>query len=177
MVEVKTLALDDLIGDLGGNVFLLKIDTQGYEANVFDGLRKVIDGTSKNKVRYILFEYWADAIDTNAGLPLSTCSSTNILKDLSKEYDLFDLTVSQHPKAPNVNNEGVKNQFTQKFFRPRDFMENCKWFADRGNADRSNKATDYKMGYWTDFLAVYKGDFDSSEADFGSLGKRPSFFI
>ena len=129
--------------------FFRNLNRQGYEAAVFEGLRKVIDGTSKNKVRYILFEYWVDAIDTNAGLPLSSCSSTKILNDLAKEYDLFDLTVSQHPKAPNVNNAGVKNQFTQKFFRPRDFMEHCKWFADRGEADRANKAVDYDMGYWT----------------------------
>ena len=71
----------------------MKIDTQGYEANVFDGLSRVLSGSSKNIVRYILFEYWVDAIDLNAGLPLTSCSSTKILNKLSERYELFDLTV------------------------------------------------------------------------------------
>jgi len=142
-VQVETLALDDLIDSLpsGSHVFLAKIDVQGHEASVFEGMQKSI---SQGKIRYILFEYWVDALDQAAGLPTGSCSSVNtILRPLyNAGYSLYDLSVLFHPGA---NDKSTQMANWKKWFRPVDAQEHCEWFANLGKRGRE------ELNYGNDF--------------------------
>jgi len=160
VVQVETVALDDLIMSSSStisSVFLLKVDVQGHEASVFRGLSKSIKG---GKIRYILFEYWVDALDQASKQDFGSCTAVKdiLIPLVDAGYDLFDLSVSAHPKAGTK----VTHAYTQRYYRPLDFKANCHWFASRGAADRkamvNNGEEPYTMGYWTDILAVYKGE-------------------
>jgi len=171
-VQVETLALDDLIDSLpsGSHVFLAKIDVQGHEASVFEGMQKSI---SQGKIRYILFEYWVDALDQAAGLPTGSCSSVNtILRPLyNAGYSLYDLSVLFHPGA---NDKSTQMANWKKWFRPVDAQEHCEWFANLGK--RGREELNYEMGYWTDILAVYGGAFSLEEQGNPLEGGRDARF-
>ena len=178
-VQIETVALDDIISSLPPeqqSIFLLKVDVQGHEASVFDGLTESLKA---GKMRYILFEYWVDALDQARNNDFGTCSSVkDILMPLvDAGYELFDLSVLAHPKAGNE----VTRAYLGNYFRPLNFEEHCKWFASLGIKDRQNKGgggegAAYEMGYWTDVLAVYKGDFLMTEVgnELNIQGRRPN---
>jgi FkbM family methyltransferase len=44
-MEVKTVALDNFLRDLGGLPIVVKIDTEGHELHVLEGMRKIIEET------------------------------------------------------------------------------------------------------------------------------------
>ncbi len=108
----------------------------------------------------ILFEYWVDALDQASKQDFGSCTAVKdiLIPLVDAGYDLFDLSVSAHPKAGTK----VTHAYTQRYYRPLDFKANCHWFASRGAADRkamvNNGEEPYTMGYWTDILAVYKGE-------------------
>eukprot|EP00978_Attheya_sp_CCMP212_P014027 scaffold35555_cov45-Attheya_sp.AAC.2 len=159
-VAVETISMDDLLSTHlppDSSVYILKVDVQGHEASVFSGL--TLPGT--RPIRYILFEYWVDALDQAKGVPMGSCSSVQdvLLPFVEAGYELFDLSIVNHPKAK----KRIKQKFVQSFFRPMDLVAHCQWFADRGKQDRANpisggKDGPYNMGYWTDMLAVYQGE-------------------
>merc|ERR1719491_2932346 len=151
LVNVPTVTLDDTIANLKPHesVFLVKIDVQGHEAQVFKGFEKSIKA---GKVRNILFEYWVDALDNAADQPSGTCTGVeNILLPLvNAGYTLFDTMIQHHPNAQKLSPEVHQTLFP--YFRPLNFMDNCMWYVDKGK-----KTPNYNMGYWTDVLAVYNG--------------------
>lgn len=159
-VSVETISLDDVILSLPSEqwVYLVKIDVQGYEANVFRGMSKALAGS---KIRYILFEYWVDALDQTAGLPLGSCSGvTDILEPLARAgYELFDLSVQNHPKGQNLRPNRKESRFS-----PLEFDLNCQWMHRRSEEARDK--IDYSMGYWTDIVAVNKRGFEEEREFF-----------
>jgi FkbM family methyltransferase len=160
VVKVATVALDDLIlsdAYKSTTIFLLKIDVQGHEAKVFKGLSKTLKAGS---IRYILFEYWVDALDQACNQDFGSCTAVNdiLVPLVDAGYELFDLSVSAHPLAGTK----VTHAYTQRYFRPLNFEQNCQWFASLGAADRALQDKPYTMGYWTDVLAVYKGELSLS---------------
>jgi FkbM family methyltransferase len=144
MVKVATLAIDDLIDQIGGNVFLLKIDTQGFEPQVFSGLQKAIQS---HKVQYILTEYWPRGIDLLSGTP-NACSAHTILRDLiNANYTIYQMSDVAHPAAGKIR---VYRNIQLE--RPvDDLLANCKWYFGLEDIIPN---PEYKMGYWTDILAV-----------------------
>jgi len=132
IVEVPTITLDHVIENDVPNksIYMVKIDTQGHEMEVFSGFWRSV---SKGLVRYILFEYWVDAMDEAAGVPFGSCEGVQILEKLKDfGYEVFDLSVLAHPKAPKER----KAKWKSKFFRPLSFNDNCKYFSNMGQEDR-----------------------------------------
>lgn len=143
VVQVQQVKLDDMIDKLGQDVFLIKVDTQGFEPSVFAGLQKSIH---EHKLKYVLFEYWPKGMDFLAD-QMGQCLAVNriLMPFLQAGYKLYALPVSAHPKAPKGWQKGISS-------RPYDnLQENCQWYYQM---EKSYPSTSYKMGYWSDFLAV-----------------------
>jgi len=170
-VQVETAALDDVIANLthDESVYIAKIDVQGFETNVMKGLKGAL---AAGKVRYVLFEYWVDAIDEMQNQPYGSCTAvSNILSLLvSSGYTLFDLQVQAHPKSL----VDMTHHHKQNFYRALDFWDNCKWYSDRGDLERAEAKGGWSMGVWADVLAVYGGEFSNVEmGDLGVVGHAP----
>jgi len=129
------------------DVFALKIDTQGFEPAVFSGL---IESIEMKKIHFILFEYWPKGMDLLSNSDTKCAESVAILKQLdAAKYKLYALRVVAHTatgmKAINAMNEPDAG-------RPFDSFEaNCNWYYE---FEKRFPNANYKMGYWSDILAV-----------------------
>eukprot|EP00574_Skeletonema_japonicum_P014105 CAMPEP_0201726376 /NCGR_PEP_ID=MMETSP0593-20130828/9412_1 /ASSEMBLY_ACC=CAM_ASM_000672 /TAXON_ID=267983 /ORGANISM="Skeletonema japonicum, Strain CCMP2506" /LENGTH=416 /DNA_ID=CAMNT_0048217851 /DNA_START=32 /DNA_END=1283 /DNA_ORIENTATION=- len=157
VVQVPTVRLDDFIaGDsiVGDNeVFLLKVDTQGFEPSIFLGLETTIKGAS---VDYIIFEFWPRGMDLLSDTS-NECIGHKILDQLiAAGYTLYALKVESHPKAlklQSLNAEARTRPFTVGSTK-----EYCEWFFNLEEKYPSKTGEEqYKFGYWSDFLAVAPG--------------------
>ena len=156
-VQVPTIALDDMVDEIttagNGEMFLLKVDTQGFEPSVFRGLERSLQAQT---IPFILTEYWPRGIDLLANETRGSCSAARLLERLSLAgYDLYQMTVIGHPDA------GKRRLYVnQQHLRPvNDFVRNCQWYVDLEQQNLlGNK--DYRMGFWTDVLAVGPGAID-----------------
>lgn len=151
LIEVPSMRLDDLIRQEAGGqpVFLLKVDTQGFEVAVFEGLTESIRGPNP-KIHYILTEYWPKGMDFQSDKPRA-CVAADLLENLSAQgYTLYALSVTAHPRAP----KGWQKDAAEKG-RPLDNIRaNCQWYYDLEDRLESRNTNDYRMGYWSDILAV-----------------------
>jgi FkbM family methyltransferase len=150
LIEVPSMRLDDLIRQEAGGqpVFLLKVDTQGFEASVFEGLTESIRGPKPN-IHYILTEYWPKGMDFQSDKPRA-CVAADLLENLSAQgYTLYALGMAAHPRAPKKwAREAAKD-------RPLNTIRaNCQWYYDLEDRLASRNTNDYRMGYWSDILAV-----------------------
>jgi FkbM family methyltransferase len=142
-VMVETIKLDDIIL-LHKHVFVIKIDTQGFEPAVFAGLDKSLRA---KRVSFVLFEYWPRGMDFMNNRD-GQCIAASILKRLaSYGYRLVALSVSAHPKAGREHGQYIDG-------RPMSgFQAHCMWYYELERLVLGNR-TDYRMGYWSDILAV-----------------------
>jgi FkbM family methyltransferase len=149
LIEVPSMSLDDLIRQEVGDqsVFLLKVDTQGFEAAVFKGLTESIRGPNP-KIQYILTEYWPKGMDFQSDKPRA-CVAADLLENLSAQgYTLYALGVAAHPRAP-------KNWKQSATDRPlNDIRANCQWYYDLEDRLKPLNTDNYRMGYWSDIVAV-----------------------
>lgn len=154
VIEVQSRRLDVLLADMDEKlIYLLKVDTQGFEPAVFSGIDALL---SNHKVQYVLTEYWPRGMDMIAGKPERTCwGVTAVLQKLVRYgYRLYALPLQSHPKAPPFTS--LKD--IQSTMPLADFDSNCQWYYD---LEVKYPSTEYKMGYWTDILAVAPDvDFD-----------------
>ena len=142
VVQVPSMRLDDIVNKVE-SVFLLKVDTQGFEPKVFAGLSESL---KEHKIKYVIFEYWPRGMDLLAGKDRA-CVAARLLQDFSDMgYTLYALTGAEaHPKAPKGWNNAIKD-------RPLDnAMDNCLWYY---KVEELFPSDEYKMGYWSDVLAV-----------------------
>lgn len=170
-VTVATVSLDEVIANEVRDdrnettnvdeVFLLKVDTQGYEPAVFSGLKRGIEG---EKIKYILFEYWPRGMDRLFRQEEPCAEPVKILRGLvDAGYTLYALGAMSHPHANPLAQTFIKrvNRFYNIFKspdkedfegnRPLDDLEsNCKWYLELEKTlpDKTS------MGYWTDIFAV-----------------------
>jgi Methyltransferase FkbM domain len=150
LVQVPSIRLDDLIGEKlsdGDRIFVLKIDTQGYEPAVFAGLEKSV--FEKARIDYILFEYWPKGMDlmTTGDIDKRACVAAELLEALQEAgYTIFALPTTSHPRAPAEARRALRNEQPPV----RSVKENCMYFYQL--EDRFPDL--YKMGYWSDILAV-----------------------
>jgi len=125
LIEVPSMRLDSLIKEqIGGRpIFLLKVDTQGFESAVFSGLTEALKGPDYG-VHYILTEYWPKGMDLQAGKKKG-CVAANLLLNLAAEgYALYALPMEAHPKAPKKWQRHATD-------RPlNDIRANCQWYYD-----------------------------------------------
>jgi len=144
--EVPSKKVDDLIAELSVDVIIevLKIDTQGYEPRVLAGLKKTLP---QHRINYILIEFWPRGMDLLAGKK-DACIATGVLKELTKYgYTLYSLLIDAHPRAP----KGYRAKINT---RPMDSFEGyCRWYFEV-EEKLQKKDPDYKMGYWSNILAV-----------------------
>jgi FkbM family methyltransferase len=150
LIEVPSMRLDDLIRQEAGGqpVFLLKVDTQGFEASVFEGLTESIRGPNPN-IHYILTEYWPKGMDFQSNKPRA-CVAADLLENLSaKGYTLYALSLTAHPQAPKKWGLGAAKE------RPlHNIRANCQWYYDFEDRLASRNTNNYQMGYWSNILAV-----------------------
>jgi FkbM family methyltransferase len=91
VIQVPVKRLDDIVKEAGGEVFLLKVDTQGFEPTVFSGLSESLQ---QHKVKYVLFEYWPRGMDFLAGKK-DQCIGAKLLQDFADMgYTLYAFGVS-----------------------------------------------------------------------------------
>ena len=164
IVKVKTSTLDDLISkniSPGTEIFVAKIDVQGFEPYVFQGLSESIQ---QNRIMFILFEYWPKGMDFIMDEPFDgdgICkASVKILENLiNAGYKLFALNHEVHPhsfshrqsKQPNATS--YKKLFSVVDQRPLDnLMKNCMWYYKLEREIFPQE--DYFIGFWSDFIAV-----------------------
>lgn len=147
MTEVTEMRMDDIVTKQPNGAFLMKIDTQGFEPHVFKGLDKTLQS---HKAKFILLEYWPKGMDLMTA-KIGDCSSVLVLQQLAQAgYTLYQLPVETHPKAPAEFLQARKHGGLTK--RPLDdFSKNCRWYYDMEERFPSES---YKMGYWSDILAV-----------------------
>jgi hypothetical protein len=127
------------------HAYLIKVDVQGFEPQVFQGLKETI---MAHKVDYILFEYWPKGIDLMSD-SMGECKAVAILEQLAQAgYHLYALGVAAHPVAP----KGWRSKIDDRSFH--DFTQECKWFYQ---LEERNPSDDYRIGYWSDILAVAPG--------------------
>jgi len=157
IVQVPTLRLDDFIAgdDIDGNdVYLLKVDTQGFEPSIFLGLEKTFQDASVN---YIIFEFWPRGMDLLSDTS-NECTGHKILDQLiAAGYTLYALKVESHPKAP-LTGHSLHAEAETRPYVVQSTKEYCKWFFELEKKYPSKAGEEeYKFGYWSDFLAVAPG--------------------
>jgi len=140
IVQVPSMPLDDIVKDK--QVYMLKVDTQGFEPSVFAGLKKSL---ANLQIDYILTEFWPRGMDLLS--ESSHCEKgIELLEALHHAgYTLYATGVQAHPKAPS----GWKSHLSS---RPFDSIEaHCRWYLD---LETKVVDADYRMGYWSDIVAV-----------------------
>lgn len=171
-VQVKSLRMDDIVFEKlkpGTIPFLIKIDTQGFEPSVYAGLTRAI---SERRFPYILSEYWPKGIDLLGELSTGEkiterCDlPVSLLRNLiDAGYIIYALPVEAHPKAPRESRQARKNLNDRPLD---DLKKNCEWYYDLEERFPSDV---YKMGYWSDILAVA---VDAPPLTFTKTGKAIS---
>jgi len=154
---IATKSLDDIIQSTPEkHAYVIKIDVQGYEPQVIEGLSSSLQ--NKN-VKYILLEYWPKGIDF-INDELGTCNKpVKMLENLAKHgYSLYTMAVVNHPAA-NVIKPSTPNPTPRPFYN---ITENCLWYYKH---EKDFQSKDYNMGYWSDILAVAPGFVEKSLLD------------
>lgn len=143
MVQVKSIAIDDVIEENDLQVRVIKVDTQGFEPAVFSGMIKSLQNY---KIDYVLMEFWPAGMDLMAEKAPKTCTAARLLETLGNlGYHIYALSASSHPAAPASAKRALQ---TTDF--PQKFDDYCQWFYELEN----KHPADYKMGYWADIVAV-----------------------
>jgi len=158
--EVVMIKLDDLIEnkitptDRGENiaidskiqdVFILKVDTLGFEPEIFSGLMR---STKLKKIDFILFNYWPKGMDLQSHSAKCVKSVAFVKQLHDAGYKLYTLGVNAHPRYQSWY------KATKWFRRPRpldDINSYCNWYYE---VDDQFPYEGYKMGYWSDIFAV-----------------------
>lgn len=180
IVQIPSMKIDDIIyGKVKPNtvtglesgqntsaldkVWALKVDTQGFEPQVFAGLKESI---KNQKFQYIMTEYWPNGIGLLNNKMDNKCDlAFEILTTLtSAGYTLYALPTLYHPKARTSK---VKIAARQWKDRPlHDAKADCQYFLDLETRFPNPK---YKMGYWTDVLALAPGAKPIVPTTFGQV--------
>lgn len=154
-VQVASIKVDDIIEDAlqsdEERVFIVKVDTQGYEPSVFAGLHASV--IQQQRVDYILFEYWPKGMDLLASTGedgsdhTKACIAADLLEKLQRAgYTLYALPDTSHPQAPRAARNALKNERAPT----KNARDNCEYYYEL----EARFPSDYKMGYWSDMLAV-----------------------
>lgn len=129
--RVRSVTLDKLLRSVQ-NIYIVKIDVQGYEWNVLKGMQKLL---AHNRVQYVILEYWPRGILSATGNP------NKVLKLLNKfGYLLFD-TQTLRLNKPKIS-------YANSFRKPLYIQNYHDWYI---NEDKKAKDS---FGSWTDIIAV-----------------------
>ena len=162
VVHVKSVRMDDIIqrkvdsswtsipeGSASpfNSIFMIKVDTQGFEPTVFSGLTESLNN---HQIQFILFEYWPKGMDLMAGSDTKCDTVLNLFKKLLEAgYTLHATNGESHPAGNNKEIRGLLKSKTERPFN--NLRQNCMWFYE---LEERFPIDGYKMGYWSDILAV-----------------------
>jgi FkbM family methyltransferase len=129
-IKVKTISLDDAFPS--EHIYLVKIDTQGYDGSVLRGMKEML---SARRVKYVLFELWPVGM---RDFGKYGCKETlEYLMGFS--YTMYETIIDcliqgrQAPCPMKTRNPHYHNP-----------TELCNWYFEHGDA----------FGSWTDVLLV-----------------------
>jgi len=136
-----------LVKDIDDNIFAAKIDTQGFEPKVFEGMKETI---TKLKIQYILTEFWPKGINLMNDYTEKCEEALQYLYMLHDAgYTLYAAPIMSHHKAPGYQFIKV---LTNRKSRPfEDLKQDC---LGMYNLEEQFPDETYHMGYWTDVIAV-----------------------
>lgn len=167
ITEVKSISIDDIVfndviptttfgsrkerndnGVLSHHLYMLKIDTQGFEPLVFSGLQRAIQ---EHRIDYIITEFWPKGMDLMMSTPACESGAVEVLNTLHDAgYTLYSTRVIQHPLGPMEPRKCIKSDI--ECIRPTgDPKQFCMWFYD---IEKMFPHEDYKIGYWSDIIAI-----------------------
>ena len=125
---------------------MIKIDTQGYEPQVFRGLEKTL---ARAAAEHILSEYWPSGMEllrTNEQ-DSQNCLGTQMILALDSNYSIMDMSFMAHPG----NSKTQEREFShERKHRPVELDKLCNWFLNRSKWFSNEE---HSFGYWTDILA------------------------
>lgn len=152
IIQVPTKPLDTVLQKgipSDTTIYLLKVDTQGYEPQVFAGLNTLL---SQHRIQYILTEFWPRGMDIVDEASNDKCIGVPkvLQKLLDYGYRLYVLPAEAHPRAPAYR----ELPQLQKSRPLDDLFKYCQWYYE---LEEKYPSDEYKMGYWTDFLALAPG--------------------
>lgn len=164
MVQIQSLKLDDIVMynkakpdqlsglESGSNppkvskVFAMKIDTQGYEPQVFAGLKQSI---RNQKIEYIMTEYWPKGMALYDKRPACEIAVPMLETLIEAGYKLFALPLAVHG---SINDKAVRSALSDWKRRPlHDIKADCQYLFD---LEKEFVNENYHLGYWTDVLAI-----------------------
>lgn len=158
-VIVKSVALDDIVNNNKvtptndytdktesstiDRIFLMKVDTQGFEPHVFSGLTKSLP---EHKIDFIFMEFWPKGIDNMMMMsndenfhkpclkeePYMCIESVKLLQVfLDAGYKIYGLRNVSHPSAPKTASR-IINDFSNPNHKHNygNVMDFCKWYYD-----------------------------------------------
>ena len=163
-VEVKMVTIDHFLRgnvspDFGGDfpvidnstkhILAAKIDVQGFEPQVFSGMKETIQN---RKIHYIMTEFWPKGIDKMNNYTSNKCEeSLSFLTNLHNAgYILFAAPIEAHPRSdPEGRQQTAANKLDRRFD---DLKEDC--LELHRLEQKYPSKFDWSMGYWTDIFAV-----------------------
>lgn len=182
MVQIPSIKLDDIVYynkvrptsvkglESGSNppeiehVWAIKVDTQGFEPQVFAGLKESIKA---RKFQYVLTEYWPNGIGLLNNSMDNKCQlAVEMLTRLDAAgYKIYALPAVAHPKGKE--DQRVLTAMSQWSDRPlHDAEADCQYFLD---FEKRFPNPNYHMGFWTDFLAIAPGAEPIIPKTFGAI--------
>jgi FkbM family methyltransferase len=149
VVNVPTLRLDDLVANISGcdGIYLLKIDTQGYEPMVFKGLQSSLERLA---IDFIIFEFWPRGMNQFVHENGTTCIGADLLMSLLRiGYKLYPTSMSSHHSlSPKEARKYLRSNPERPYH---DIVKYCQWHLD---LEEQFPAPNYTIGYWSDIVAV-----------------------
>ncbi len=171
MIQVQSIQLDDLIyynkveqtkvkifdtiPPKIDEVYALKVDTQGFEPKVFEGLKKSIQ---EHKIKYIMTEYWPKGMGLMGNSMDDPCKIAvkmfDILADAGYKLYALPMQVQGHPSAWGFSKTIFHHIANWKQRPLKDYRSDCQHIL---NFEKEFPNPDYHMGYWSDVLAIAPG--------------------
>eukprot|EP00551_Chaetoceros_affinis_P016969 CAMPEP_0203687528 /NCGR_PEP_ID=MMETSP0091-20130426/559_1 /ASSEMBLY_ACC=CAM_ASM_001089 /TAXON_ID=426623 /ORGANISM="Chaetoceros affinis, Strain CCMP159" /LENGTH=396 /DNA_ID=CAMNT_0050556905 /DNA_START=31 /DNA_END=1221 /DNA_ORIENTATION=- len=178
VVKVPSKRLDDIMynklkpNELSGleagsnppaidTVFALKVDTQGFEPHVFDGLTEAI---KHRKIQYIMTEYWPNGMGLLTGRDKCGAAVGILTQLLDAGYTLYALPLAVHPKGKTMMSSQAMRDWKSRPLH--DLKADCEYILE---LEKRFPVEDYHMGFWTDFLAVAPGSDPIVPTTFGTI--------
>jgi len=98
-IEVDMISLDEYFRNLKDQIALIKMDVEGAEFLVLEGMKNLI-----KKVKAIIFEYWPDGLKAGGIEPLTLLNKLEM-----NNFELFYIDKNLNIKSIDINNKLPSN--------------------------------------------------------------------
>lgn len=149
-IDARALESGSIPPDID-NYWALKVDTQGFEPQVFAGLKESI---KQRKFKYIMTEYWPNGIGLLNNSEDKKCElAVDMISTIAAAgYKIYALPLQGHPKGkPREVNQALNDWLARPL---NNLAADCQFILD---IEMRFPNPEYHMGFWTDYLAVAPG--------------------